>query len=53
MRRMQPSVLTRINLWKECRSNFDCVRGIAVLGWDKFALALSPGNWLDAPCRRC
>ena len=53
MRRMQPSILTGIELWKEWMSNSDCIRDITVMGWVDFPETLNTSDLVAAPCRRC
>ena len=45
--------LTAINLRKYWRTNFDCIRDIAVIGWLEYVASMDSGNMVDTPCRRC
>ena len=49
MRRLQPSVLTGVNVWKGRRVNVDCISDIVVLGWPQFVTAIDSGNSVATP----
>ena len=48
---LHPSVITGIQLWKDWRSNFDCILDITVMNWQQFALSIVLSTIVPMPCR--